>query len=129
MRTIEVKTIKGTALTITEVSAMNYSINVNGQDYEAYISRPRYNKPVDRVGAYIGDNKRAIIPLASGEYDKLSAWIDEPYRAAREKEAERKRLEKEYDEMYNEGGEGYNPYRSKTYGHNELRYKSDDVED
>ena len=39
---------------------------------------------------------------------------------------ERKRKEKEWDDIWNEGGEGYNPYRSPERPQFEPYYKGDE---
>lgn len=43
-------------------------------------------------------------------------------------EIARRREEKEWDAMYNEGGDGYNPYRTEN-SKKELQYKGDEYKD
>lgn len=77
-----------------------------------YNNRPFGVRPTeDIMKQIVSDKKRPT--TAKKEYD--------------EKEAERERKEREFDNIYNEGAEGYNPYRKGQQGKkdNTPMYKED----
>lgn len=68
------------------------------------------------------DNKRQILPISKELYDSItddrkattdeSRVRDEKLRSEKAERMERQAKERNYDNIYNEGGEGYNPYRN-----------------
>lgn len=96
---------------------------INGQN----ISKSANGWVVDGIQAYLGRNGLSLVTgsgktlavLTEAEVASLRA-DDDAAREARRSPAQQSRVAKErdFDRGYNEGGEGYNPYRygsAKTY--------------
>ena len=136
MRTIELTTAAGNQVKVTIHSYLNQTIDFKGVTYPLHTFRSDMHL-IDKIGADLGNNRLGIVILRSDEYGRLQAAIEENVlesmteeqktkRAKREAtELERKKEERTFDQMYNEGGDGYNPYRPYTYEKKEPAYKGD----
>lgn len=63
--------------------------------------------------------------LRKAKEEEKALFRNAAYTASHDEIARRK-AEKEWDSTYNEGGYGYNPYRSESYNKTEPMYKGDE---